>query len=150
VSAPAQFTCSVAELAAAQDLAVVDAGLDQYNRAEPELARVRRLSVLARSPAGGVVGGAVGRTWGECGELLQLWVSEAQRRSGVGAALLGLFEREARARGCTLVYLTTFSFQAPGFYLRHGYLNVLETRGYTGGIARYTMHKHLRADGGVP
>jgi hypothetical protein len=33
---------------------------------------------------------------------------------------LTAFEDEARARGCTRVFVTSFTFQAPGFYERHG------------------------------
>ena len=47
----------------------------------------------------------------------------AGRGSGrrLGARLLEEFEAEARARGCTHVFVTSFTFQAPGFYERHGY-----------------------------
>jgi GNAT superfamily N-acetyltransferase len=130
------------------DLQTVDAGLDAHNAAEPELAHVEGLHVLARSPAGVVVGGAVGRTWGRCCELLQLWVHEQERGRGAARELMALFEREARCRGCTLVYLSTFSFQAPGFYAKLGYRVVLETGGFSGGIVKYTMHKTL--DGATP
>jgi GNAT superfamily N-acetyltransferase len=124
-------------------LAAIDAGLDDFNRAETELSKVRRLVVTAHDEARVIQGGAVGRTWGECCELLQLWVAEPARGRGIGRGLLQLFEQQARARGCRLAYLDTFSFQAPGFYEKLGYTAVLVTRGFTGGIARYTMHKSL-------
>lgn len=138
---------TVQEKADPAELAVVDSGLGAYNLTEKETQRVRGLHVLVHDDVGAVAGGAVGRTWGECCELMQLWVHEAQRGRGVGARLMALLEDEAARRGCTLVYLTTFSFQAPDFYARLGYEVVLETRGYTGQIVRYTMHKHLPARG---
>jgi GNAT superfamily N-acetyltransferase len=130
----------------AAQLAAIDAGLGAFNEAVAELANVRRLVVTAHDQAGAIQGGALGRTWGECCELLQLWVADPVRGQGLGRGLLQRFEREARARGCTLVYLDTFSFQAPAFYEALGYRAVLETRGFTGGIVKYTMHKPL----GVP
>lgn len=133
--------------APAADAKAVDSGLDEYNLAEPELRHVRALQVIVKSEEGEVLGGAIGRTWGRCCELLQLWVHESQRGRGVGAQLMRHFESEARARGCNLVYLTTFTFQAPGFYSRLGYDVVHETKGYTGGITWHAMHKRLGDDG---
>ncbi len=39
--------------------------------------------------------------------------------------------------------LSTFSFQAPGFYAGLGYQTVLETRGFTDGLVKFTLHKQL-------
>lgn len=129
----------------AADLATVDAGLGTHNDAEPELQQVQPLHVLARNAAGAVLGGAVGRTWGGCCELQQLWVQPDQRGQGLATQLMQRFEQRAAARGCRLVYLDTFSFQAPAFYARRGYQVVLQTAGYTGGIVKFTMHKALAA-----
>ena len=48
---------------------------------------------------------------------------------GLGATLLMEFESEARARGCTHVFVTSFTFQAPGFYERHGYREIFRWDG---------------------
>jgi len=129
--------------AARADLDAVDAGLDAFNDAEPELRRVQPLAVLARDAQGRVLGGALGRSWGECAELQQLWVHDEGRRRGVGRRLMALFEAEAAGRGCRLVYLDTFSFHAPDFYRKLGYQEVLQTAGFTGGIVKFTFHKTL-------
>jgi GNAT superfamily N-acetyltransferase len=50
-----------------------------------------------------------------------LGVDEAERRHGLGSALLEHVERLARRDGCTTASVDTFSFQAPDFYPRHGY-----------------------------
>lgn len=127
-----------------EDAAAVDAGLDAANiAAAASLRDVRRLAAMAHAADGQPVGGAVGRTWGECCELQQLWVSAAHRHQGVGSRLLRDFESQARARGCTLVYLDTFSFQAPEFYKAHGYEVAFEVRGYTQGVVKHTMTKRL-------
>jgi GNAT superfamily N-acetyltransferase len=126
-------------------LQAVDKGIGEFNAREPALADVRALHVFVRDDLNAVTGGAVGRTWGACCELLQLWVREDQRGSGLGRALMQRFEAAAGERGCTLVYLETWSFQAPGFYAKLGYRPVLATRGYSGGCTRYTMHKTLGA-----
>ena len=58
---------------------------------------------------------------------------------------MDLFEGAAAERGCTLVYLDTFTFQARPFYEKRGYMVVLQTEGFTQGIIKYTMHKRLPA-----
>lgn len=137
---------SVHDQVTLEDAAAVDAGLDAANIAAGPIRDVRRLAAMAHSADGLPVGGAVGRTWGECCELQQLWVSDAHRQQGVGSRLLRNFEERASARGCALVYLDTFSFQAPEFYKAHGYEVVFEVRGYTQGVVRYTMTKRLGSE----
>ena len=61
----------------------------------------------------------------------------------MGSRLLRDFEARARTRGCWLVYLETFSFQAPAFYKAHGYAVAFEIRGYTQGMVKHTMTKTL-------
>jgi GNAT superfamily N-acetyltransferase len=123
--------------------AAVDAGLDASNAGNEALNDVRPMSVFARDASGLVIGGAVGRSWGECCELQQLWVAEAVRRQGLGRQLMARFEKQAAARGCKLLYLDTFSFQAPRFYAALGYRVALETRGYTQGVSKFTLHKRI-------
>jgi ribosomal protein S18 acetylase RimI-like enzyme len=118
---------------------LVDHGLGEANDAAAPLDEVRRLSCFARLPSGAVVGGAVGRTWGECCELQQLWVDPAHRRRGVGARLVRMFEERAASRGCRTYFLETFSFQAPAFYESLGYRRATEFRGFPHGIVRYVM-----------
>jgi len=134
--------------ASAADLATVDAGLGEYNMASAPLGEVRPLHVIATDEAA-VVGGAVGRTWGECCELQQLWVCEQVRGCGTGSLLLSEFERVAASRGCTLVYLDTFSFQAPAFYAKHRYVEVLRTAGFGDGVVKLSMRKALAARAAV-
>ena len=52
------------------------------------------------------------------------WVREDHRGTGVGTSAMTAFENEARSRGCTHVFVTSFTFQAPGFYQRLGYREI--------------------------
>lgn len=122
-------------------LLAVDTGLEQHNHAVAPLTDVRQLAAFAADDSGAVVGGAVGRTWGQCCELLQLWVSPELRSRGVGSRLLQEFEAHARSRGCSIFYLTTLSFQAPEFYRRHGYTVLAQIAGYPNGIVKFLMHR---------
>jgi ribosomal protein S18 acetylase RimI-like enzyme len=124
---------------------IVDSGLGMFNEHAAPLHEVERLACFARKPSGELIGGAVGRTWGECCELQQLWVDSAHRRRGIASELVARFEARARERGCRTFYLETFSFQAPGLYRRLGYEVGLELRGFRPGVVKYVMVKRTDA-----
>lgn len=50
-----------------------------------------------------------------------LWVKEDYRKDGLGSILLKEIENLAREKGCHLIHLDTFDFQAKDFYIKHGY-----------------------------
>ena len=72
-----------------------------------------------------------------------IWVDEQYRGQGLGSMLLGEVEREAMEKGCHLVHLDTFDFQAKGFYEKNGYsvFGILE--GCPKGHIRYYLKKTL-------
>jgi GNAT superfamily N-acetyltransferase len=131
----------------ARETALVDQGLGAYNDAAAPLHEVRPLACFARSPSGQVVGGAVGRRWGRCCELQQLWVEDSHRRQGIGARLVRAFEAHARGHGCTWFYLETLSFQAPSFYRSLGYHVEFERSVYPHGVIKYHMAKEVPPEG---
>ncbi|HEX5683486.1 MAG TPA: GNAT family N-acetyltransferase [Ideonella sp.] len=125
--------------------AIVDEGLGTSNEQAAPLHEVQPLQCFVRTPEGQVVGGAVGRTWGRCVELQQLWVQPERRGEGLGTRLIRAFEQRAIERGCRLAYLETFSFQAPALYRSLGYEVVATIEGYGDGIAKYLMTHALKA-----
>ncbi|MFN3809160.1 MAG: GNAT family N-acetyltransferase [Roseateles asaccharophilus] len=72
-----------------------------------------------------------------------MWLLEDRRSQRVDATLMRAFEAQAAARGCELIYLETFSFQAPGFYRRLGYEEAACLQGFAPGLAKYLMRKRL-------
>ncbi len=77
---------------------------------------------------GSILAGMAGWTWAGACEITQLWVREDRRSSGLGRELLEAAEEEARSRGCSIVLVRTYSFQAPSFYQKNGckVVNVIE------------------------
>ena len=97
--------------------------LDVVNAvATPGVPAPRELTVRVTDAAGELVAGISGWTWGVAAGIGMTWVREDERGTGVGTRLLEAFEREASARGAEHVFVTSFTFQAPGFYERHGYV----------------------------
>jgi ribosomal protein S18 acetylase RimI-like enzyme len=121
----------------------VDAGLGDANDAAAPLHEVRPLSCFARDAAGSVVGGVVGRRWGACAEIQQVWVEEAHRRLGIASRLVRAFEARAAEHGCRHFYLETFSFQSPALYEKLGYRRAHALDVYPHGIVKYTMRREL-------
>lgn len=144
---PASIRITEHEDLPAEATALIDAGLGESNDAAAPLHEVRPLSCFARNEDGSVVGGAVGRSWGPCCELQQLWVKPEGRRRGIGSLLIQAFERLGQRRGCTIFYLETFNFQAPELYKARGYEVTYEHAVYPHGIVKYVMvHTIARED----
>lgn len=133
------FALSLHDDVPADAAQVVDEGLGAFNASAAPLHEVRALACFARDASGRIVGGAVGRSWGLCCELQQVWVEPGARRKGLGARILQAFEGRARERGCRTFYLETFSFQAPDFYRSQGYAVGLALHGMAPGVAKYFM-----------
>jgi len=128
------------------ETALVDGGLGASNEAAAPLHEVQPLSCFAKSESGDVLGGAIGRRWGPCCELQQLWVDPAHRHGGVATRLIREFEAHARSRGCTSFYLETFSFQAPALYASLGYRVAYAHKVYPHGIVKFVMVKDFAED----
>jgi GNAT superfamily N-acetyltransferase len=89
--------------------------------------------------------GAAGYTWGGCCYVSYLWVSEPHRSKGLGSALLSAIERHAQEKRCSLVLLSSHSFQAPKFYARRGYAQVARVNDHPVGHANLFYAKRLSA-----
>lgn len=121
----------------------IDQGLGDFNEQAAPLHEVRPLACVARLSSGEVIGGAVGRRWGTCAELQQLWVSEAHQKQGLGSELVRLFEKHAQSHGCSSFFLETFSFQAAPFYQALGYTCAFSLDVYPHGIVKHLLIKRL-------
>ncbi|MBL8311359.1 MAG: GNAT family N-acetyltransferase [Burkholderiales bacterium] len=121
--------------------ASVDTGIGAFNDIAAPLHEVAPVACFARRNDGTVIGGAIGRRWGKCCEVQQLWVDESHRRQGIGVALMRAFESRAREHGCEDFFLETFSFQAPDFYRALGYVTVHKNDLFPHGIVKHLMFK---------
>ena len=119
--------------------------LDQVNAAAtPGVAPARELTVRVLDAEGSLAAGMSGWTWGVAAGIAMTWVRDDARGNGLGSQLLGAFEDEARSRGCTHVFTTSFTFQAPGFYEQHGYRELFRWEDLpTAGAADVHLRKEL-------
>ncbi|MFV2103345.1 GNAT family N-acetyltransferase [Micromonospora sp. LOL_024] len=104
------------------------------------------LSVKVTDSGGDLVAGLTGWSWGACAGINLVWVHADRRGEGWGSRLLAAAEEEARRRGCTEISVASFSFQAPDFYRRHGYLDTGRREGIPGGHVDHQFWKSLVTD----
>jgi GNAT superfamily N-acetyltransferase len=129
----------------ADDEAVIESGLADFNEAAAGYRDARPLAVLARDPATGrTVGGILGRT-----SLGLLFVDlvhfpKSLRGQGLGSQAMAMVEEEAVRRGCKAGFLLTITFQAPEFYARLGWEEFGRIPCDPPGTARVFMRKTLQ------
>lgn len=101
------------------------------------------LDLFLRDESGSIVGGLTASTYWGWLDIDNLWVHEDLRQRGFGAHLLRRAEEIARQRGCTTAFLTTFGFQARGFYEKYGYVVVGELTDYPPGSSYFWLRKNF-------
>jgi GNAT superfamily N-acetyltransferase len=94
-------------------------------------------------PAGELVAGIFAESYWGWMDIEKLWVSEDHRGKGLGSRLMDEAENAAAARGCRKLFLTTFGFQAPGFYLKRGFSILGIREDYPPGGRYYWLEKTL-------
>ena len=120
--------------------------LYEFNARETGVSDALGLAIFGRDEHDEVVAGLCGHTWAGCCEIRQVWVHEKHRGRGVGRQLLEMAETEARRRGCFQITLSTYSFQAPGFYRRLGFEVVASVPEYPRGHQHLHLSKRLSED----
>ena len=138
------FLLTVTDAPSERAQEVIEKGLNGYNADQAGYWDSRPLAVLASDPkTAEVLGGFLGRT--SLGLLFidLVFLPDAVRGSGLGSRMLAMVEAEARERGCRRGVLYTISFQAPGFYERHGWREFGRIPCDPPGTARVFMTKEL-------
>jgi GNAT superfamily N-acetyltransferase len=125
------------------DVQYLEDRLYEFNSAATGITNGEWLAIFVRDDDQRIVAGICGNTWGDCAEIRQFWVEEARRRQGLGTRLLLAAEQEARRRGCRQMLLTTFSFQAPAFYAKHGFEIVAVVDGHPQGHKNLVLRKRI-------
>lgn len=138
-----EWRIEIPEVPGDAERAAVVAGLTAFNAASGYPPDTRPVAVLIVDEAGEPAGGLWGKTG--YGWLFVEFLSVPERLRGrdLGSALMAAAERVARERGCVGAWLTTFSFQARGFYEKLGYSVFGELENSPGDNVRIFMRKRL-------
>ncbi|WP_076408277.1 N-acetyltransferase [Shewanella sp. UCD-KL12] len=123
---------------------VLWSGIEQATSSSVGHTGRNELCFLLRDQHGVVIAGVQGNcdNWGWLW-IDSLWVCGSLRGQGMGKQLLQTIEKRAISHGCTHSHLTSFTFQAVDFYLRHGYSIFGELPDYPPGHSRCWLKKAL-------
>lgn len=116
----------------AQQVAFTQAGIFEH------------INFVAKNDKHDVIGGINAMLY--CWRMLYidiLWVDESYRSKGIGSQLMNKVQTVAKEKGCSLIHLDTFDFQAKDFYLKNGFevFGILED--CPPGHSRFYMKKRL-------
>ena len=112
------------------EIDAIEDRLYEHNRAATGRSDGQGLGFIIRDEDGMTVAIAAGYTWAGISEIKQMWVDEAYRGRGYGRALLEAMVAEAGRRGVSRVWVSSYDFQAPGFYERAGFKRMAELEGW--------------------
>jgi GNAT superfamily N-acetyltransferase len=143
---PADWRIELPEAPTAEQREAVLAPLAAFNSASGYPGEAVPVAILIRDEAGTIAGGLWGRTGYDWLFVEFLVVPDALRGRGVGTGLMAAAEEIALERGCVGAWLTTFTFQARGFYEKLGYRLFGEIENSPRDNIRLLMKKRL--DGG--
>lgn len=104
-----------------EEIRFVDDQLEDFNAQKTGRDDKRTVNLAIRNDDQDIVAGLNGLTTLDWLYIGTLWVHPQHRRRGLGTQLLLHAETIANQRGCIGACLTSFSFQSPEFYRRHGY-----------------------------
>jgi len=121
--------------------------LRAFNEALAGPLQTKRVVLAVRDETNRLIAGLTAEMFWNALYIDILWVDEDHRRRGYGAALLRRAEDAGRAESCDVAYLSTFDFQAPGFYERSGYDVLGELQDVPPGSRSRWFCKKLRGHG---
>lgn len=121
-------------------------GLLAYNDARTggQFGPPRSIAIALKDPATGkAVGGLTARISYSRMYVELLFIPEHLRGQRLGEQVMAEAERIAREAGCTGIWLDSYSFQAPGFYEKLGFVPFGDIPDYPPGHRRVFLHKSL-------
>lgn len=89
------------------------------------------------------IGGLTGQIYWNMMEILDFFVEEAYRKSGLGSKVIREAIDYAKELDLSYVLLKTFSFQAKTFYEKFGFKVIGEIKDYPPGESLYTLRLDL-------
>lgn len=91
-----------------------------------------------------IIGGVAASKDNERMTINYLWVDDSIGGHGYGTALIKHIEKTAKEKGCIVIWLSTFGFQAPDFYIKMGYELFGTLESCINGYSQYFFKKVIK------
>ncbi|EIT86192.1 acetyltransferase [Fictibacillus macauensis ZFHKF-1] len=108
-----------------------------------QITPTKKQSYIIRDEHDKIVGGITGTMYWQHLYIDFLWVDESLRGQDYGSQLIDSMEQYARDEQCRLIVVDTFSFQAPAFYEKKGFVQVGVIEDFPASHAKYFYEKRL-------
>lgn len=102
-----------------------------------------QMSFIVRNEEEVIIGGLTTTGFWRSLHIDFLWVDPAIRGTGIGEKLMARAEVYARSKEYRLMIVDTFSFQAPEFYKKQGFLEIGVVNNHPVGHNHYYLEKWL-------
>lgn len=116
----------------------------QFLSEETKKATNADISILLKEKDNKILGGIIGQLKLNCLHIDLFWIDESVRGNGYGSKLLKAAEEAALEKGCRLVKVDTFSFQAPDFYVKQGFEIYGKIENHPEGYDQYYLYKKIK------
>ena len=126
-----------------EDIGFMEDRLYEHNSSKTGQDDGQLFGFFIRDEKNEIIAGLSGWTWAQACQIQTLWVNPSLRGQGIGEKLLDAAEQEARERGCKIIMLESYSFQAPAFYQKHGYELAFQLQDFPPGHQNNWLVKRL-------
>ncbi|MCE7039955.1 GNAT family N-acetyltransferase [Dyadobacter sp. CY312] len=134
------------EAPSAEDVSEIGKRLVAFNETKAGPEKYERVFFAARGVDGKLVGALLGEIFWDTLHIHIIWTDEQFRSNGIASELLFKSEKHALNKGCYLVLLDTFDFQAPSFYEKRNYQLTGQVDNYPKGHTKYYYKKTLTTE----
>ncbi|MEH7013258.1 GNAT family N-acetyltransferase [Neobacillus niacini] len=117
--------------------------LIKYNKQQVQYTEEEKINLIIRNENNQILGGLLGHIDWKCFHIDILWVDDTLRGKGQGKKLIQHAEEIAYEKGCNLMRLETYSFQAPDFYMNLGFEVLGKLENFPEGFDHYYFYKRL-------
>ncbi len=126
-----------------KDAACIEERLLEFNASQIKDYQYEQFVYKITDESGSIIAGINCQSGGGWLYIEGLWISKEHRGQRIGEKLLAAAEKKGKEKGCHHVYLFTYDFQAPEFYVKNGYTVFSKLDNFCGNHAKLFLKKRL-------
>ncbi len=92
---------------------------------------------------GEIIGASKGGIFNKALYISEFVIKKAYRKFGLGSKLIKEIEKQARNNSCNKIWVDTYGYQAPEFYVKNGFVEKGRIENYRGEHAKIFFEKEI-------